>query len=152
MKLILGFVAMALALSLCNLTKRLGGSSETTNFNWKSPGTWDAAFLIANISAMSDDFPTETSLKAFYDGAKTRSKNGEVDELRWLELDGVKGVQFRESAPEKQDDPRRLQWITYRKYAGQTQMVNLILSTRGQDFARHQDTLYAILYSTKLVH
>jgi hypothetical protein len=125
---------------------------ESKMFVWRSPGSWDAASLIVNISTMDESFPTEVSLNAFYDGAKTRAKNGEVDELKWLEIDGLKGVQFRESNPEKPDDNRRLQWLAYRKFAGQVQMVNLMLATRGKDFDRHKDAMYAIMYSTKLVH
>lgn len=127
-------------------------TNESKMLVWRSPGSWDAANLIVNISSMDESFPTEVSIKAFYDGAKTRAKNGEVDELKWLEIDGLKGVEFRESNPEGADDPRRLQWLAYRKFAGQVQMVNLMLSARGKDFPRHQDTLYGILYSTKLVH
>jgi hypothetical protein len=127
-------------------------TNETKMFVWRSPGSWDAASLIVNISPMAEDFPAESSINAFYDGAKTRAKNGEVDEVKWLEIDGVKGLQFREANPEKPDDQRRLQWMGYRKYAGQLQLVNLMLATRGKDFARHQDEMYGILYSTKLVH
>ena len=127
-------------------------SVETKSLLWSSRSGGDLASLIVNISPMGEDFPTDISLKAFYDGAVTRKKNGEVDEVRWLELDGVKGVAFREATPEGQDDPRRLQWLTYRKYAGQTQMVNLMLATAGRSFEKNQDTFYAILYSTKLVH
>ena len=122
------------------------------NFALRSPGSWDAANLIVAISPMAEDFPTEMSLKATYDGAKTRMKIGELDQLRWLEIDGVKGMQFRESNPEKPDDFRRVQWIAFRKYAGQVQQVNLILSTDGKDFSRHQDAMYGILYSSKIVH
>jgi hypothetical protein len=125
---------------------------ETKSLMWSGRGGGDLASLIVNISPMAEDFPTDISLKAFYDGAVTRKKNGEVDEVRWLELDGVKGVAFREAMPEGQDDARRLQWLTYRKYAGQTQMVNLMLATAGRSFEKNQDTFYAILYSTKLVH
>jgi len=64
----------------------------------------------------------------------------------------VRGVEFRESKPQMADDIRRLQWMTYRKFAGQTQMVNLMLSGSGNNFTKHQDELYAILFSTKLVH
>jgi hypothetical protein len=117
-------------------------------FNWGGGGT----FLIVNISALGDTFPMDTALQAAYDGAKTNYKNGKYEELRWLELDGLKGVQFREAMPEDQGDPRRLQWQAYRKYAGQVQLVNLILSTTGGNFAKHQDEFYAILYSTKIVH
>jgi hypothetical protein len=127
-------------------------TNESKMFVWRSPGSWDAASLIVNISTMDESFPTESSLNAFYDGARTRAKNGEVDELKWVEIDGLKGVQFREANPEGPDDNRRLQWLAYRKYAGQVQMVNLMLATRGKDFARHQDAMYGILYSTKIVH
>ncbi len=213
MKQIPLLIALALSLSLCNLTERFtsknanqpGSGSSTTaggsaaeagtepvehpeptaaqtkaleggqsvkwdqqGMSWTLPAGWNkqtvetksliygapgnSAFLIGSISPMSEDFPTAISLKAFYDGAVTRKKNGEVDELRYLELDGVKGIQFRESNPEKPDGIRRLQWIAYRKFAGQTQMVNLILSADGKNFPARQDELYAILYSTKLVH
>jgi hypothetical protein len=123
---------------------------ETKQFTYGAPG--NSAFLIVSISPMGEDFPTAVSLKAFYDGEVTRKKNGEVDELRYMEIDGVKGVQFREVNPEKPDDIRRLQWIAYRKFAGQTQMVDIILSSNGKNFPARQDELYAILYSTKLVH
>jgi hypothetical protein len=127
-------------------------SNESKMFVWRSPGGSDAATLIVNISPMDENFPTDASIKAFYDGAKTRAKNGEVDELKWVEIDGLKGVQFRESNPEKPDDSRRLQWMAYRKFAGQVQFVNLMLATQGKDFERHKDAMYGILYSTKLVH
>jgi hypothetical protein len=127
-------------------------TDERTSFLARSPGGFDAANLIVAISAMADDFPTEVSLKATYDGAKTRLKNGELDELRWVEIDGVAGVQFRESNPEKPDGFRRTQWITFRKYAGQVQQVNIIISTDGKDYPKHQDAIYGVLLSTKLVH
>ncbi|MBD0373328.1 MAG: hypothetical protein ICV60_21000 [Pyrinomonadaceae bacterium] len=122
-------------------------SVEKLMFNYGTPPT----FIGVNISPMADDFPAETSLDAFYKGAQDRMKNGEVDELKWLEIDGLKGVQFRESNPDKPDGLRRLQWMAYRKYAGQTQLVNIILSSDGKTFPNVQDTLYAVLYSTKIV-
>jgi hypothetical protein len=126
-------------------------TDESLTFVWRSPGGGDAANLIVSISPMDEKFPTDASLKAYYDGSQSRAKNGEVDEVRWLEIDGVKGVEFREAAPEKQDNVRRLQWIAYRDLAGQKQMINLMLATNGKDFPRHQNALYAILYSTKIV-
>jgi len=127
-------------------------SKEGKMLLWRSPGGSDAANLIVSISSMDESFPTDVSIKAFYDGAKTRFKNAEVDELRWLEIDGLKGVQFRESDPETADGIRRMQWLAYRKYAGQVQMVNVMLSTSGKDFLRHQDAMYGVLYSTKIAH
>ena len=127
-------------------------SRESKELLWRSPGSSDAANLIVSISPMDENFPTDISIKAFYDGAKTRAKNGEVDELKWVEIDGLKGVQFRESNPEKPDGIRRLQWLAYRKYAGQVQMVNLMLASSGKGFPQHENAMYGILYSTKITH
>lgn len=127
-------------------------SNESKMLVWRSPGSWDAASMIVSISTMDESFPTDSSINGFYDGAKTRLKNGEVDELKWLEIDGLKGVQFREANPEKPDGIRRLQWMGYRKYAGQVQLVNLILSSSGKGFPKHEDAMFGVLYSMKLVH
>jgi hypothetical protein len=127
--------------------------NESKSFVWRSPdGGFDGATLNVNISPMGDDFPTEQSLQAMYDGEKTRAKNGEVDELKWIEIDGVTGVQFREANPEKPDDFRRLQWQGYRKYLGQVQLINLMVATTGKGYERHKDAMYGILYSTKITH
>lgn len=126
--------------------------NEAKSFSWHSPGGSDAASLIVSISPMSADFPTDSSIQAMYDGEKTRAQNGEVDELKWVEIDGLTGVQFREANPEKPDDFRRLQWMAYRKYLGQVQMINLMLATTGKGYEIHKDQMYGILYSTKITH
>jgi len=125
-------------------------SAESQSFMWRSPGSWDAASLIVSISPMSADFPADLSINAFYSQAEQRKKQGEVDEVKWIKLDGVKGVLFRESSPESPDNPQRLQWMGYRDYKGQKQLVNIMLASQGKYFARHEDAMYGILYSTKL--
>lgn len=127
-------------------------SVEPLSFSWKSPGSSDAAFLLGNISPMSADFPTDISIKGMYDQAVTRKQNGQVATVRWLEIDGVRGVEFLETPPGNVEDARRLQWLGYRKYAGQTQLITLILSSQGQHFEMHRDELFGILYSMKVVH
>ena len=119
---------------------------------WRSPGGSDAASLIISISAMDESFPADSAIKATYDQQKSRAKNGEVDEYKWVEIDGVKGVQFREVDPPRPDDIRRLQWITYRKFAGQVQYVSVMLASSAKGFQTHQDAMYGVLYSTKLIH
>jgi hypothetical protein len=126
--------------------------NESKSFMWRSPGGSDAASLIVSISPMPENFPTDASLDAEFESARSRAKNGEVDEVKWVEIDGLKGVQFREANPEKPDGHRRLQWLSFRKYSGQVQGINLMLATQGADFARHQDAMYGILYSTKITH
>lgn len=124
---------------------------ESKTLTWRSPGS-GAASLIVSISPMAEEFPVAESIKATYEGAKTRAKNGEVDELKWVEIDGLKGVQFREATPEDGDDHRRLQWMAYRKYTGQVQLVNVMLASEAKDFERHKDAMYGILYSLKIAH
>src|SRR5829696_10131532 len=53
--------------------------NESKSFTWRSPGGGDGASLIVGISPMDENFSTDSSIQAFYDGAKTRAKNGEVD-------------------------------------------------------------------------
>jgi hypothetical protein len=125
--------------------------NESKTLSWRSPGS-DAASLIVSISPMDEEFPVDSAIKASFDGAKTRAKNGEVDELKWVEIDGLKGVQFREATQEHPDAPRRLQWMAYRKYTGQVQFVNVMLASDSQNFERHKDAMYGILYSMKIAH
>ena len=140
---------------------------DQQGINWTLPANWkkmdvrneslsyggNGAFLTVAISVMPQmENLTDVSIKAMFEGAKTNQKIGKNDEVRWLELDGVRGVGFREATPEMADDIRRLEWQAYRKYAGSTQLVTMILSSNGANFPNHADELYGILYSTKLVH
>ncbi len=118
-----------------------------TMFNYRSP---DLAFLIANISVMPDNFPSEISLKATYESSLQQLKNGKYENVRYLEIDGVKGVEFIETMPETKDDPRRHQWIAFRNYQGQNQQLNIMLSTKGTNFEKHRDDFPAVLYSMKI--
>ena len=118
-----------------------------TSFNYKSSYN---AFLLANISNMANDFPYQTSLKATYDSSLQQLKNGKYEQMRYLEIDGIKGVEFTETMPESKDDARRHQWIAYRTYQGNVQMLNIMLSTKGSNFEKHADDFPAILYSMEL--
>jgi len=139
---------------------------DQQGITWTLPANWkkqevrnesfsysgDGAFLIVAISTMPQmEKMTDVSIKAMHEGAKTNQKIGKYDEVKWLELDGVRGVGFRESKQEMPGDIRRLEWQAYRTYAGSTQLVTMILSSDSGNFAKHQDELYAILFSTKLV-
>lgn len=122
-------------------------SVSKTSFNYQSP---DMAFLLANISNVPNDFPAETSLKATYDSSLQQLKNGKYEKVRYLEIDGIKGVEFTETMPEDNGDPRRHQWIAYRTYQGNVQMLNIMLSTKGNNFEDHRDDFPAILYSMEI--
>jgi len=136
------------------------GITWTLPANWKKSEVRNetlsygggGAFLSVNISTMAADFPSDVSIKAMHQGAKTEQKNGKYDEVKWLELDGLRGLEFRQSKQETPGDIRRLEWQAYRTFAGQNQLITMILSTDDGAFAKHQDELYGIMYSTKVVH
>jgi len=140
---------------------------DQQGITWTLPANWkkqdvrnesfsyggDGAFLIVAVSVMPQmEKLTDVSIKAMYEAAKTNQKIGKNDEVRWLALDGLRGVGFREAKQEMAGDIRRLEWQAYRTYAGNTQLVTMILSTSDSAFPKHEDALYGILYSTKLVH
>ncbi len=117
-----------------------------TSFNYGSPAT---GFLIVNISSLGANFPTDISLKATYDQNMQKKNDGSMDLVRYMKIDDVKGVESIEAMPENKSDPRRHQWIGYRNYNNQVQMVNIILSTDGSKFNDKSDAFGAILYSMK---
>lgn len=117
------------------------------SFNYGSP---DNAFLIGTISVMPDNFQSETSLNATYESSLQQLKNGKYENARFLEIDGIKGVEFVEAMPEEKDSPRRHQWIAFRNYQGQNQQLNIMVSTKGSNFDKHKDDFPAILYSMKI--
>ena len=116
------------------------------SFNYGSPAN---GFLIASISVMPDSFPSDSSIKATYDSALEQLKQGNYDNVRWLEIDGVKGVEWTEALKEK-DGIRRHQWIAFRRYQGQNQQLNIMISTNGETFDKQKDTFAAIMYSMKI--
>ncbi|MEO6333689.1 MAG: hypothetical protein ABIO91_01780 [Pyrinomonadaceae bacterium] len=117
------------------------------SFNYGSPGS---GFLIASISVMPDSFPSESSIDATYTSALEQLKQGKYENVRWLEIDGVKGVEWVESMPEIKDGPRRHQWIAFRNYHGQNQQLNVMVSTDGDKFDKHRDEFAAVMYSMKI--
>lgn len=116
------------------------------SLNYGSPAN---GFLIASISVMPDSFPADVSIKATYDSALEQLKQGNYENVRWLEIDGVKGVEWTEALKEK-DGIRRHQWIAFRRFQGQNQQLNIMLSTNGEKFDKQKDTYASIMYSMKI--
>jgi hypothetical protein len=125
--------------------KKMSVMKESLNYG--SPGS---GFLIASVSVMPDNFPSESSIDAYYSQALEQLKQGKYESVRWLEIDGVKGVEWVEAMPEIRDGARRHQWIAYRRYLGQNQNLNIMVSTDGDKFEKHRDTFAAIMYSMKI--
>ena len=116
-------------------------------FNYGSPAS---GFVIGSISTMPANFPSETSIKGTYDNALEQLKQGKYEDVRWLEIDGITGVEWIEAMPEDKSGPRRHQWIAFRNYQGQNQQLNIMVSTDGSKFDDRRDAFTAILYSMKI--
>lgn len=119
-------------------------------FSAKSPGSFDAGWVTVSISIIPEAVPTDISLNAMYQAAQENVKQGKYTSARWLELDGIKGVQFVEAPPDDPTTVQRVQWQAYRTYNGQKQLINLMVHSSGKGFPTHSDTLYGVFYSTKL--
>ena len=52
--------------------------------------------------------------------------------------------------PEDKEGARRHQWIAFRNYQGQNQLLNIMVSTKGSNFDKQRDTFAAIMYSMKI--
>jgi hypothetical protein len=147
----------------------IDGGSETKwdeqGLSWKLPAGWpkmqvtkeslnygspENGFLIASISAMPANFPANVSMDATYTSALEQLKQGKYEKVRWLEIDGVKGVEWIEAMPEDKEGARRHQWIAFRNYQGQNQQLNIMVSTKGSNFDKQRDTFAAIMYSMKI--
>lgn len=125
--------------------KKIDEKKESINY-----GSPDNAFLIGTVSVLGDDFPSDISLKATYDSSLQQLKNGKYQSARYLEIDGIKGVEFMEAAPEEKDGIRRYQWIAFRKYQGQNQQLNIMLTTSQNKWDKHTDDFPAVMYSMKI--
>ena len=137
--------AQGIAWRLPSNWKKMSVMKESLNY-----GSPDNAFLISSVSVMPDSFPSDVSLQATYDSALEQLKQGKYENVRYLEIDGVKGVEWLEAMPEEKDGPRRHQWIAFRRYLGQNQQLNIMLSTKGSNFDKHRDDFPAIMYSMKI--
>lgn len=138
---------------------------DEQGITWKVPASWKKmdvkkeslnygnvgeGFLIGSISVMPDSFPAEISVKATYDSALEQLKQGKYENVRWLDIDGITGVEWVEAMPEDKDGPRRHQWIAFRRYQGQNQQLNIMVSTKGSNFDKQRDTFAAVMYSMKI--
>ncbi len=138
---------------------------DDQGISWKLPAGWkkikvderlfnygsaDNAFIIVSVSDLPESFPADISLKGTYDSYVGKTASGEYEKARMLEIDGLRGVEWIEAMPSQRDDPRRHQWITFRKRNGKTQQINVMLSTKGSNFDKHRDDFAAVIYSVKI--
>jgi hypothetical protein len=115
------------------------------NFKLQGP---DGAGLSIDVLSLKAETSPEREL-AEHDGL-LRLQAGKFDELRYLELDGVRGLFTRAAPGAVVDDAVTLNWVAYRRHKGKQQFISLHLSSPRNSFSKRRDEIYAVLASTKL--
>lgn len=108
--------------------------------NWKGP---QGARLLVDVLNGREISSPDNELQTEYERRLYLQKQGKFDEVRYLTLDGVKGL-LRRSADEERVT---LHWDTFRKHQGKFQYLNVYLSVPTNSFKQRQSELYGILYS-----
>jgi biopolymer transport protein ExbD len=108
--------------------------------NWK--GQQGARLLIDVLSGRETSSP-DSELQTEYERRLYQQKQGKFDEVRYLTLDGVKGLLRRSTDKERVS----LHWDTFRKHEGKFQYLNVYLSVPTYSFKQRESELYGILYS-----
>lgn len=125
-------------------------TNDDSSFTVKSTGASDAGWLNVSVSPLPASFPYEQSLAAMYRQALGEQTAGRYIEVRLLEIDGIRGVEFCEGPPANASDVRRLEWQGYRPTPDGVQLLSVMTHASGEAFASRTDELHAILYSTRL--
>ena len=115
-------------------------------FQLKGP---DDLYLSCSILRRDKDFPMEEQLKYEYD---TEVEQGTPEkDVRYLELDGVKGIHSRSFVPVEGVPYSFLGWHTFRKHGGEVQLVDVSIGGPANIFKRAESELYRTLHSLRWV-
>jgi hypothetical protein len=111
--------------------------------------------LYVFITNWDNDFPPEAGgvspdvmLEQSYIATERHKNSGEIEELRYLELDGVKGVFFR--APNRQDKNRiNLVWETVRYHKNKAQKLTISIYGGRSDLERLMRVINSVRLAQK---
>jgi biopolymer transport protein ExbD len=117
-------------------------------FRFEGPG---GATLSIWVRDNQEGVDVEEGLRKDYEFRLKRQQSGELDEVRYLELDGVKGLLSRYSERKADEREINLQWQAFRRYKGKLQFVSIGLWGSVNGPTERQRELSGILYSTKLI-
>ncbi|MFN2493204.1 MAG: hypothetical protein ABR501_10015 [Pyrinomonadaceae bacterium] len=110
--------------------------------NWRGP---EGARLLVDVLNGREISSPDKELEVEYERRLYLQKQGQFDEVRYLTLDGVKGL-FRRSTDKERVT---LHWDAFRKHQGKFQYVNVYVSVPLKSFQQRQFELYGILHSIK---
>jgi hypothetical protein len=156
-----------LTMSLPTESSEVSPSSEPTrngdvtwthySYEWKTEGEKRDLRLSVYVFVTNwdNDFPPEAGggspdvmLEQSYTATERHKNSGEIEELRYLELDGVKGVFFR--APNRQDKNRiNLVWETVRYHRSKAQKLTISIYGGRSDLERLMKVINSVRLAQK---
>jgi biopolymer transport protein ExbD len=127
---------------------------ERVSFGWRGP---DNTSFALSVSMYRPEDKPEYGNRSIEDETNSFYRDHKADEdLRFLEIDGVRGVHFRRDSEDWNWDALKnsryqkelhafMKWNAQRMYGGKRQVISADLSCPARSFAKDQDTLYGIL-------
>jgi biopolymer transport protein ExbD len=120
----------------------LGQTPQT----FRLKGSEEARLSIDLGTEIEATFSPEDQLKNAYENLLEAQKEGRYEEVRYLDVDGVKGFLTRSV----DDDELWLSWTAFRKRNTKLQYVSIHLNSPRASFTIRRDEFYNILSSIKL--
>ncbi len=108
-----------------------------------------AVVTISNKQGAFQGMTFKEALDYEYNENLVEQRQGKYTEVRWLIIDGIKGVFSREAAGKDAREPRSMKWKCYRVYRGEHQLLEFSAYTSNRSFDRQSDTMQKIVESMK---
>ena len=146
------FVWAETGLSLA-LTKGWRMDSEINDDNQRKMIGPDNSRFSVWVTTYESQFGNRSIEDETNDFYKAHENSGEED-LRYLEVDGVKGVHYLRNdkgwdEKYQPQDQKHIIWNAQRMYNGTQQGINVTISCPSRNFAKDRETLYWLLQSIK---
>lgn len=117
-----------------------------TILTYRSPSS---VTFVASVTPSQSYDKAVSIIKGHYEQALANEKNSLVEQVRYLEIDGIKGVEFIEKVPNN-DGWQRHHWIAYREFNKLPQVIAVMCGTKVAAFENNKDVCAATLYSMKV--
>jgi len=128
--------------------------ADQGEFGWLGPEKMELSVIVNLYKSEYGNHPIEEETDKFYQDHKA----GGSEDVRLLEINGVKGVHFLPGDDEmtkvrggklEKDLYRSIKWASQRMYKDKRQIIFVTLTCPVSSFSKHRETLYSILNSLK---
>lgn len=117
---------------------------EKNEFSFEGP---DNGRLKIEVVTSSSGMQPEQALESDHSVALGLQREGTVDEVQYLLVDGVKGTLSRRNA--KPGRPISFQWVGYRTWKGKQQFISILMEISPNTLVDRQQELMNILQSVR---